>query len=159
MTGEALGTGFVVLIAGDDYLSADGRQLQFIDSAERWPSLGSGSFAASGTFNAFGFNVALFNGDRSGSTVNSSVVWEVWNGLPDDPKLRLPAIVESTTEPQEVAVEVPRAEGQRLAPGGYRYDLLATLGDGHVVSLNRGYLVVLGQTAGQLSEYPQGVAV
>lgn len=116
--GPVAASGDITLVTGDDYLTADGRQLKFTDTAGLWPTL-TGATAV----------LKVGTGPGSGATLSSSAT-----------------IVTATGSNKEVDVAVTRAQSATLAVGTfYKYALIATLSDGSVVTLSSGRLTILGQ--------------
>lgn len=112
------GSGVIALLAGDDYLESEERQLRFIDSSKTWPSL-------------------------SGASVKL-IAFRDFGGA----SLSVAGTVKTTTAPQEVDVGLTHSQTETLLIGEYAYDLVATLSDGATVSLNRGALTAATQTQG-----------
>lgn len=116
--GPVAASGAITLTAGDDYLTADGRQLKFIDTAGLWPTLTGATVV-----------LKVGTGPGSGVTLSSSGT-----------------VVTGTGSNKEVDVSVTRVQSATLAPGTfYRYALVATLTDASVVTLSTGTLTILGQ--------------
>lgn len=115
--GPVAASGAVTLVAGDDYATADGRQLKFVDTAGLWPTL-------------TGATVALKVGTGPATAVT----------------LATGTVVTGTGSNKEVDVALTRVQSATLMPTiYYKYALVATLTDGSVVTLSSGTLTVVGQ--------------
>lgn len=116
--GPVAASGDLTLVAGDDYATADSRQLKFIDSSGLWPVL-------------TGATVALKISIGPGNGVLLSATGSVVTG---------------TGANKEVDVALTKTQTLLLTPSVfYRHAVVATLTDANVVTLTRGSVTVLGQ--------------
>jgi hypothetical protein len=100
------------VLIGEDYLTAESRNFQFM-GAEEWPA------------------------DLDGYTITMTLK-SAFLGVT---LAKVGSVVTATGTQKKVAIELVTAETETLAPGGYRYDVQATL-DGDNWTLAAGYAVV-----------------
>jgi hypothetical protein len=105
-------SGSVTLVTGDDYLTADGRELAFTDASSTWPTLTGASIA---------FIIA---------------------GRAEAPALTTAAVLTVPGAAQVVTVDLTAARTRTLLPGVYGYAIIATLVGGSVITLCRGHMLV-----------------
>lgn len=112
--------GYIEIIAGDSYESAEARAYEWEEESSKmaWPSLE-------------GATVQLKATSRYGTAT-----------------LAATGAVVSNVAPRKVRAELSHAETEPLLTGGYVYAVVATLSNGHVVTLSRGSVIVVQQAAG-----------
>lgn len=111
--------GYIEVIAGDSYQASESRAYEWEEqsSVMAWPSLTSAT-------------IKLKARSRYGTK-----------------ELEATGEVTSNTTPRKVLVELTHTQTEPLLSGGYVYAVVATLSNGHVVTLNRGEVRVVQQDA------------